>query len=189
MKTVPLSVAFVLSLAVGIGAFPAHLQAQAPSTPTQNQTQAPTPPPPQKKVWTNDDIEQIRNQGAGGISVMGPDATSTQKSTATAPAAPAKPGAKAPALPKEKDPEWYRQQLAPLYTALDRIHDEMTAAQSAVSGDSRGDSGVSMGARAPAGTPQEQVIALQKEEQDTQAKIDALLDMARRNDIPPGDLR
>jgi hypothetical protein len=195
MKTRHLNVVLLLSLAGAFGAHPAALRAQAPSTtapPSQTETSN-APPAPQKKVWTNDDIDQIRNQGAGGISVMGPAAptgtAATQRNTSEPPNSAAKPGAKAPALPKEKDPAWYREQLAPLYTALDRINDQIAVAQSAVDGDSRGDSGVSMGVRAPAGTPQEQVVALQKELADVQAKIDALLDMARHNDIEPGALR
>jgi hypothetical protein len=190
MKTLHWNVVLLLSLSAGVAAHPANLRAQAPSTttpPLQTQTSNP-PPAPQQKVWTNDDIDQIRNQGAGGISVMGPaapapSATTTQKGTAAA-----KPAA-APKVPNEKDPEWYRKQLTPLYEKLDQISQQMATAQAAVDGDSRGDSGVSMGARAPAGTPQEQVVALQKEQADVQAKIDALLDLARHNDIEPGALR
>jgi hypothetical protein len=181
----------LLSLTGALVARPANLSAQAASTststPAQSQTQTPNTPPAQKKVWTNDDVDELRDQGAGGISVMGnaPAAPATaQKATATA-----KPAAAAPKIPNEKDPEWYRKQLAPLYDKLSQINDQIAAAQSAVDGDSRGDSGVSMGARAPAGTPQEQVAALQKEQADVQSKIDALLDQARHNDIAPGDLR
>ena len=191
MKPSRFIVVFLLSLAGILAVRPANLRAQASSvsttTPTPSQTQTANPPPPQKKVWTNDDVDGLRDQGAGGISVMGntpaAPATPAQKATAAAkPAAPAK-------IPNEKDPEWYRKQLAPLYDKLSQISDQIAAAQSAVDGDSRGDSGVSMGARAPAGTPQEQVAALQKEQADVQAKIDALLDQARHNDIEPGDLR
>ncbi len=191
MKPSLFTVVVLLVLAEALTTRPVSLRAQAStstSTSTSTQTQTPNPPPaPQKKVWTNDDVDQLRDQGAGGISVIGntpaaPAATTDQKTAA-------KPGTTAAKLPNEKDPEWYRKQLAPLYAALDRINDEMASAQSAIDGDSRGDSGVSMGARAPAGTPQEQVAALQKQAADTQAKIDALLDMARHNDIPPGDLR
>jgi hypothetical protein len=179
----------LVSVAGALVARPANLSAQAASTTTsaQSHTQTTNPPPAQKKVWTNDDVDELRDQGAGGISVMGnaPAAPATaQKATGAA-----KPAAAAPKIPNEKDPEWYRKQLAPLYDKLSQISDQIAAAQSAVDGDSRGDSGVSMGARAPAGTPQEQVAALQKEQADVQSKIDALLDQARHNDIAPGDLR
>ena len=148
MKNPFLSVAVVLSLAFVLGTQPVALRAQAPSaapqTPTQTQT--PNTAPAQKKVWTNDDMDELRDQGAGGISVIG-----------SAPAAAATPAAAK--VPDEKNPDWYRKQLAPLYESLDRINDQIAAAQSAIDGDSRGDSGVSMGARAPAGTPAEQVTA------------------------------
>jgi hypothetical protein len=190
MRNLHLSLILLLSLAAGLALRPAVLRAQAPSAPAQSQT--PNPPPAQKKVWTNEDIDQLRDQGAGGISVMGPAAPpatpSAQQGNPAASGAPAKP-AKAPALPKEKDPEWYRQQLAPLYAALDRINTQLAAAQAAVDGDSRGEGGVSMNTRAPQGTPQEQVATLQNEQAQVQARIDALLDMARHNDIEPGDLR
>jgi len=153
-------------------------------------SQAPNPPPAQQKVWTNDDIDHLRDSGSGGVSVIGnspapaPDATPASKGAST----PAKP-ATTPKLPKEKDPDWYRAQLAPLYKSLDLITDQIAAAQSAADGESRGDAGVSLNVRAPAGTAQQQIVQLQKEQTDVQAKIDALLDMARHNDIPPGDLR
>jgi hypothetical protein len=190
MKPSPFFALIVLSLAGALTAHPANLRAQAASASSSSsaQTQTPNPQPGQKKVWTNDDIDELRDQGAGGISVMGPAAAPATPATAQKATAAAKPAA-APKIPDEKNPEWYRKQLAPLYDKLSQISDQIAAAQSAVDGDSRGDSGVSMGARAPAGTPQEQVAALQKEQADVQAKIDALLDMARHNDIEPGDLR
>ena len=187
MKPSPFFDVVLFSLAAILAAHPANLRAQAASTSTSSQTQTANPPPAQKKVWTNDDMDDLRDQGAGGISVMGPAAAAP--ATTPAQKATAKPAAGAPKIPNEKDPEWYRKQLAPLYDKLSQISDQIAAAQSAVNGDSRGDSGVSMGARAPAGTPQEQVVALQKEQQDVQSKIDALLDQARHNDIAPGDLR
>jgi hypothetical protein len=190
MKTSHLYVAMLLLLAGTLAARPATLRAQAPSTTTGSQTssasQTPAPAAPQKKVWTNDDMDQLRDQG--GISVIGKPNAPNAAAPRNAPAQPAKPAA-APKLPKEKDPEWYKEQLAPLYTALDRINSEIAVAQSAVDGDTRGDAGVSMGARAPAGTPQEQLVALQKQQQDVQNKIDNLLDMARHNDLEPGALR
>jgi hypothetical protein len=192
MKNPFLSVAVVLSLAFVLGTQPVALRAQAPSaapqTPTQTQT--PNTAPAQKKVWTNDDMDELRDQGAGGISVIGsaPAAAATP-AAATPQKGAAKPAATPAKVPDEKNPDWYRKQLAPLYESLDRINDQIAAAQSAIDGDSRGDSGVSMGARAPAGTPAEQVAALQKEQQGVQDKIDALLDMARHNDIEPGELR
>ncbi|MGD0840972.1 MAG: hypothetical protein ABSA32_07440 [Candidatus Acidiferrales bacterium] len=192
MKTSHLHVAMLLLLAGTLAVRPANLRAQAPSASTGSQTpgasQAPAPAPAatQKKVWTNDDLDQLRDQG--GISVIGKSSAPNAATPQNGPAQPAKP-AVAPKLPKEKDPEWYKEQLAPLYTALDRINSEIAAAQSAVDGETRGDAGVSMGARAPAGTPQEQLVALQKQQQDIQTKIDNLLDQARHNDLPPGDLR
>jgi len=183
----------LLSLVGTLATHPANLRAQAASTSsstqTSSQTQTSNPPPAQKKVWTNDDIDELRDQGAGGISTMGPAAAAPASTPAQKATAAAKPAAAAPKIPDEKNPEWYRKQLAPLYDKLSQISDQIAAAQAAVDGDSRGDSGVSMGARAPAGTPQEQVAALQKEQADVQAKIDALLDQARHNDIEPGDLR
>jgi hypothetical protein len=180
----------LLSLAGILAACPASLHAQTPSGSTGTQTPstspAPAPAATQKKVWTNDDLDQLHDQG--GVSVIGKPSAPSAATPQGGSAQPAKP-AVASKLPKEKDPEWYKEQLAPLYTALDRINSEIAAAQSAVDGDTRGDAGVSIGARAPAGTPQEQLVALQKAQQDTQTKIDNLLDQARHNDIEPGALR
>jgi hypothetical protein len=183
MKTSYFYVAVLLSMAGTLAARPANLHAQAPSA---SQAPAPAPSATQKKVWTNDDLDQLHDQG--GVSVIGKSSAPSAAAPQSGPAQPARP-AVAPKLPKEKDPEWYKEQLAPLYTALDRINSEIAAAQSAVDGETRGDAGVSMGARAPAGTPQEQLVALQKQQQDVQTKIDNLLDQARHNDLEPGALR
>lgn len=190
MKPSLFGIAVLLSLAGALAAHPANSIAQTTTETPAAGAQTTNPPPAQKKVWTNDDIDQLRDSEAGGISVVGntpappSDATANQKGAG----APAKPGAAEPKVPKEKDPEWYREQLTPLYAALSKINDQIAAAQSAVDGDTRGDAGVSMNVRAPAGTPQEQLVALQKEQSAVQGKIDDLLDMARHNDIPPGDL-
>ena len=155
--------------------------ANSQSAPPQQQ---PKPAPPPKKVWTNDNIDELH--GHGGVSVVG---------GATPGGAPANaantPGTHAnqQPLPKEKDPDWYKKQLAPLYAKLDQLNTALANAESAVSGDTRGSATVSLGTTGNAATPQQQVAQLQQQQQQVQAQIDNLEDMARHNGIEPGALR
>ena len=92
-------------------------------------------------------------------------------------------------MPKEKDPAWYKKQLAPLYAKLNELDTALANAESAVSGDTRGSATVSMDATGNAATPQQQVTQLQQAQQQVQTQIDNLEDMARHNGLEPGDLR
>lgn len=139
---------------------------------------------PAKKVWTNDDIGELREHD--GVSVVGGGSAPAPNGTAAN--ASATPGKKQP-LPKEKDPDWYKKQLAPLYARLDALHTAISNAESAVSGDTRGSATVSMDATGNAATPQQQLTQLQQEQQQVQAQIDNLEDLARHNGLEPGALR
>jgi len=168
------------------GQAPSSSQTQPPAANSQSAPpqQQPKPAPPPKKVWTNDNIDELH--GHGGVSVVGngaPAATPANGANTPGTSAGQQP------LPKEKDPAWYRKQLAPLYTKLDQLSAALANAQSAVSGDTRGSATVSMDATGNAATPQQQVAALQQQQQQVQAQIDNLEDLARHNGIEPGALR
>jgi hypothetical protein len=163
---------------------------QAPAASPQAAPQQPKPAPPAKKVWTNDDIDALREHGGNGVSVVGGAAPAARGATANGAHTP---GTRAnqppPPLPKEKDPAWYKKQLAPLYAKRDALDAEIANAEAAVSGDTRGSATVDMSAFGSAATPQEQLKQLQDQQQQVENQIDALEDMARHNGLEPGSLR
>jgi len=194
MRTLLFCAAGALALSVAGSALareqsPSQSQAQAPPASSQAappQQPKPAPPAPAKKIWTNDDIDALREHG--GVSVVGggpapaPDGTAVNGANT-----PGTPGRQP--LPKEKDPDWYKKQLAPLYAKLDALNTAVANAESAVSGDTRGSATVSMDAMGSAATPQQQLTQLQQLQQQVQDQIENLEDMARHNGIEPGALR
>jgi hypothetical protein len=193
MRTLLFCVVGALALSVAGSALAGEQSPPQSRTPPASSSSAaaqhPKPVPPAKKVWTNDDIDTLREHG--GVSIVGsapaavPASGGPAANGANTPGAPANP----PTLPKEKDPAWYRKQLAPLYAKLDELNTALANAESAVSGDTRGSAAVSMDATGNAATPQQQLVQLQQQQQQVQDQIDNLEDMARHNGIEPGALR
>jgi hypothetical protein len=162
---------------------------QTPAASPQAAPQQPKPAPPAKKVWTNDDIDALREHGGSGVSVVG-GAPAAGGATANGAHTPGTRANQPPTpLPKEKDPGWYKRQLAPLYAKRDALDTEIANAEAAVSGDTRGSATVDLSAFGAAATPQDQLKQLQDQKQQVQNLIDTLEDMARHNGIEPGALR
>jgi hypothetical protein len=91
-----------------------------------------------------------------------------------------------------QDPAWYAEQAAELHDELERRQAQLSDYRKALE-DARelrdmtddiyfdeGDIGI---------TPQASIEILQQRVREEQARLDALEDLARRNDIPPGVLR
>ncbi len=163
---------------------------QTPAANSQAAPQQPKPAPPAKKVWTNDDIDALREHGGSGVSVVGGGAPAASGAPANGANTPGRRANQPPPpLPKEKDPAWYKKQLAPLYAKRDALDTEIANAEAAVTGDTRGSATVDMSSFGAAATPQDQLKQLQDQKQQVQNLIDALEDMARHNGIEPGSLR
>jgi hypothetical protein len=171
--TVPLAVAFVVAFAL------TSLAAEKPRPAKSDQNQP-------RKVWTNDDMDQLRSRGL--ISIVGQEA--------------APPAAQAPASQAETtlpvyasrldDPEWYAEKAADLQAELDMREEALREQQTAIAlaADQRiTDPGVSMDKGSPGLTPAEGVANLQAQMQEIQSQLDALSDLARQHDIAPGVLR
>jgi hypothetical protein len=139
-----------------------------------------------KKVWTNDDLDQLRSRGL--ISIVGQE--------------PSEPATQTPAAPAEDtfpvyesrldDPEWYADQAADLQAELDRREAELREQQTAIARavDQRiTDPGVALDKDSPGITPAAGVANLQAQVQEIQSQLDELSDLARQHDIPPGVLR
>jgi hypothetical protein len=169
------SLPLALALALACSAIPLRAAQQAAQ------------PPQGKRIWTTDDMDQLRAQGL--ISIVGPEVEATP---AAAPAAPsATPGPVYAS--RTEDPAWYADQAADLQTQLSARQTALAQAQDnlAQAGTPGGTSAsVNLAAGDTVGVTPEEVIAnLEAEVVETQARLDDLADLARRNDIAPGVLR
>jgi hypothetical protein len=158
---------------------------QSPSTATTQQPAATTaPPPPPKgkaaplantkpvKVWTNDEIDILRNKHS--VSVVG-NHTPQNVSANSKPYA------------QEKDPAVYRRQLAPLRGEIDKLDAQIAKMQAFLNGENVGEQASLHPKMVP--SPQVQLKQMEAKRQADAAKVDELLDRARHNGIEPGALR
>jgi hypothetical protein len=130
-------------------------------------------------VWTNDDLERL--DALGLISIVGQIDQEKPKP---------------PTLHEEyvqtQDPEWYAQEAATLRDELESRRAELDRYRQGIEDarsleDTRpgidlndGDIGI---------TPEAGLEILQRRVNETQTELDALEDLARRNDMSPGTLR
>ena len=130
-------------------------------------------------VWTNDDLEKLHRLGL--ISIVG-RMDEEQPSSASAPAP----------YVEARDPEWYAEQAAQLRDELQRRRAQLHEYQKALE-DARSLKETTGGINVDEGdqgiTPEAGIEFLQQRLNETQMGLDALEDLARRNDIPPGTLR
>jgi hypothetical protein len=170
---------------LGLMATCASQAAEKPRSPQANQNHP-------KKVWTNEDLDQLRPRGL--ISIVGQQENTSSARTASS-------TAQAPTATTETtfpiyasrldDPRWYanesanlqaelatrkaalRQQQAAIVMAKDR------ATQPGLAVD-KGDAGV---------TPAAGIANLEAKVQEVQSQLDELGDLARQHGIEPGVLR
>jgi len=138
-----------------------------------------------KKVWTNEDMDQLRARGL--ISIVGQEVTVV---TAQAPAAPAE--ATFPVYASRlDDPAWYADQAADLQAELDKRQAALLQQQTAIAQavDRITQPGLALDKGSPGMTPAEGLANLQTQVQEVQNQLDELSDLARQHDIPPGVLR
>ena len=127
----------------------------------------------------NNDLERLRAKSL--ISVIGqvPDEVTV--------------GAEVPSpYVKTQDPEWYAEQAAKLRTQLESRDAELQHYRQAIE-DARSLKTTTGGVDLAEGdigiTPEAGIEILQRRVHEIQSEIDALEDLARDNDIPPGALR
>ena len=130
-------------------------------------------------VWTNDDLEKLH--GLGMISIVGRMKESTPTSAA----------ASGPYV-KTQDPDWYAVEAAKLRDQLERRQTQLDEYRQAID-DTRSLRETAGGINLVEGdvgiTPQSGIEILRQRVNETQAELDALEDLARRNNIPPGTVR
>jgi septal ring factor EnvC (AmiA/AmiB activator) len=129
--------------------------------------------PPAKKVWTNDDVHDLRGQSM--ISTVG----TARHNPTTKSHKPAPPSG-------GHDARSYRQQIEKLQAKVTAFNDQISQLQAALNGQSvnsvRHFSGVKPD------DLQDQLRRLEKQRDDVQAQIDVLRDEARHSGIPANQL-
>jgi hypothetical protein len=138
-----------------------------------------------KKVWTNEDMDQLRARGL--ISIVGQETT---EPATQAPAAPAEPSSPVYAS-RLNDPEWYAETAADLQAELDKREAALLQQKTAIAqaADRITQPGLAMDKESAGVTPAAGVANLQAQVQEVQGLLDELSDLARQHDIPPGVLR
>jgi hypothetical protein len=139
-----------------------------------------------QKVWTNDDMDQLRARGL--ISIVGQEAP--------APAAQAPAAAVEATFPvyesRLDDPEWYADQAASLQAELDQRQAALLEQQAAIAqavNQRITTPGLALDKDGPGMTPAEGLANLEAQVQEVQNQLDELSDLARQHDIDPGVLR
>ena len=161
-------------------------QSQTPAATQQPAaTSAPPQPPPAQaaplanakpaKVWTNDEIDTLRNNRS--VSVVGSGTPQNMSATSKR-------------YSLEKDPGWYLRQLAPLRAEIEKLDGRIEQTKAFLSGEKVNERPASVNAYfAVPGDPQGQLKQMEARRQADAAKVDDLLDLARHNGIEPGALR
>ena len=170
----PLAVTFALLIACSSQA------AEKPRSAQSNQNQP-------KKIWTNDDMEELSARGL--ISIVGQEAPApgTQKSAGPAESGPAFPVYES----RLDDPEWYADQAAILQAELDKRMADLQQQQEALAAvkDRITQPGLALDKPDAGVTPAAGLANLEAQVQETQSQLDELSDLARQHNIPPGVLR
>ena len=130
-------------------------------------------------VWTNDDLEKLHSLGL--ISIVG--RIDEERPTSASVLSP---------YVKTQDPEWYAERAAKLRDELERRRAQLREYRRALEDAEslrnttgginldEGDTGI---------TPEAGIEILRQRVNEAQAELDALQDLARRDDIPPGTVR
>ena len=130
-------------------------------------------------VWTNDDLERLHVPGL--ISIVGRMNEETPKSAPTP-----------EPYVKTQDPEWYAKQAAKLRDGLERRQNQLRDYRQAID-DVRNlrntTGGINLDEGDVAITPEVGIEILERHVNEVQTELNALEDLARRHDIPPGTLR
>jgi hypothetical protein len=171
MRTYPFTLAAVAILTF---VFPSRA-AEKPRPAQGNQNQP-------KKIWTNDDMDQLRAQGLITTFNVAPE---------VAPPAPAAPAERATFAAKAEDPAWYAEQAAILQAELDKREAALHEAQANLAQAAEGitQPGIAMDKKNVGITPEAGIDILQAQVREVQSQLDELSDLARQNNIPPGVLR
>jgi hypothetical protein len=169
MRTYPFAFAAILAV---VSAIPSRA-AEKPRPAQTNQA---------RKVWTNDDMDNLRSRGLISTFSQVPEATSAAVATPSLPPTYAS---------RLEDPDWYVEKAADLQAELDKREAALREAQTNLAQvKSRvTQPGIDMNARSAGITPEASIAVLDAQVREVQSQLDELSDLARQNNIPPGVLR
>ncbi|MCU1342863.1 MAG: hypothetical protein JWN92_2286 [Candidatus Acidoferrum typicum] len=172
MRTFHFSLAAVLALAIALPSFAAE-KPRAAQTSTSTQT---------KKVWTNEDMDELRARGL--ITTFNPAPEMIAQAPTVAPE-------RATFAIRTEDPAWYADQASILQAELDRREAALREAQAnlALAEQRITQPGIDIDKGNVGITPAAGIAILEAQVREVQNQIDELSDLARQNNIPPGDLR
>jgi hypothetical protein len=168
---------------------PAAESPQPPAAPTSAQQR----PRRARKIWTNDDLEQLRSRAI--VSVVGGARTSsageaTEETEAAAPEVDAEAAAgeeAAPAPPKEQTREHWQERLQPLRAELARIEQQLQQLRRG-RGQAASNAVDVMGGN-PGVQVEDTIRQLERRRDQVQQQIADLQDEARRAGVPAGYVR
>jgi hypothetical protein len=130
-------------------------------------------------VWTNDDLDNLHDRGL--ISIVGRMNEERSKSASSS-----------QPYVKTHDPQWYAEQAAGLRDGLGQRKAQLAGYRQAIE-DAKSLKTTTGGINLEEGnigiTLEAGIEILQQRVSETQSELDALEDLARRNDIPPCALR
>jgi hypothetical protein len=168
----PLAAALVILLACSSHA------AEKPRPAQSNQTQP-------KKVWTNDDMDQLRARGL--ISIVGQEVPEAAQPAPAEEAGPMFPVYQS----RLDDPEWYFENAADLQAELNARMADLQEQLDAIAAakDRITTPGISLVKQNAGVTLNAGTEILEGRVEEIQSELDDLSDLARQHDIPPGVLR
>jgi hypothetical protein len=164
--------AAVLALATALPS----VAAEKPRTAQENQG---------KKIWTNDDMDQLRARGL--ISTFGQEVREAATQTAAVRSEPASPVYSS----RLEDPEWYAEKAAGLQAERDKCADALREARTALAlaADRITQPGIALDRDNAGITPGAGIAILAARVSEVQSQLDDLSDLARQNGISPDVLR
>jgi len=141
----------------------------------------------EKKVYTNDDLVSARSARAAEQRPSEPAAVSTtQAETASSTEE-----AASESLPKERDPSYWRERVAPLQQELASLEEEIRRLSGLTGTMSHTQTGAGMNLAGGGGSynPQQTLENLERRKQELESRLAAIAEEARRARVPQGWVR
>lgn len=165
----------------GFLAIPAYAAAQGSQQPPAKA--APAKAQKAKKVWTNEDLEALRDS-SGSAEPSGPAPAAGTAAGGSDTAAPGKADDAA-----AKQAEKYRQRMQALRAELDAVDAQIKSIRDAKSSGNTTGQGLSFKEVPPGLTTENTLAQLEQKRRDIQRRMDELEDEARRAGVSPGAIR